>query len=331
VNKRFLVTGNAGFVGYHVSLALLAKGHNVIGLDNLNDYYDPALKAARLERLQAKHGFSFQRINIADASAVKGAFAEDIDAVVHLAAQAGVRYSLVDPMAYVESNLVGSMNVLEGCRNNRISHLVYASSSSVYGANTKIPFSVEDRVDQPMSLYAATKRSTELMAYSYSHLFGLPITGLRFFTVYGPWGRPDMAYFLFTKAILQGSSIDVFNNGQLRRDFTYIDDIVDGVLRVLQNPPDVQKDGTRHQLYNIGSNEPVPLSRLIAAIESATGRTAKRNLLPMQPGDMIETYADIDRLTLDTGFRPSTTIEAGIQLFVDWYRSFYGDDPATPQ
>lgn len=324
MSDTVLVTGSAGFIGYHLSEALLARGDRVVGFDNLNDYYDPRLKAARLHRLEVQDGYTFLRGDLADASAVDGAFRSGVDRVVHLGGQAGVRYSLTNPRAYVDSNLVGTMNVLEGCRHHDVVHYVYASSSSVYGANTRVPFSVDDRADHPVSLYAATKRSTELMAYSYSHLFGIPTTGLRFFTVYGPWGRPDMAPFLFTSAILQGRPIDVFNQGDMRRDFTYIDDIVEGIVRILDRPPKIGDDGSPPlRLYNIGNNEPVKLGRFIAAIEAATGRTATQNLLPLQPGDMVETYADIDPLVRDTGFKPSTTIEDGMSRFVDWFRSFY--------
>lgn len=318
-----LVTGAAGFIGFHVSEALLARGDQVVGLDNMNDYYDVRLKEARVARLRARPGFRFSRSDLADAEAVDRAFlAQPIDAVVHLGAQAGVRYSLHNPAAYIQSNIVGTMSVLEACRHHVVRHLVYASSSSVYGANQKVPFATTDVTDSPVSLYAATKKATELMAYSYSHLYGIRATGLRFFTVYGPWGRPDMAPFLFTSAILEGRPIKVFNGGDLRRDFTYIDDIVECVARVLDRPP---SDGeVPHALYNIGNNQPVELRRFIAAIEAATGRTAEQELLPMQPGDMVETYADIDPLVADFGFSPDTTIEDGMKSFVAWYREFYG-------
>ncbi len=326
MNSCVLVTGSAGFIGYHVCAALLARGDCVVGLDNLNEYYDPRLKQARLQRLSQREGFSFVQGDLADSAVVDSLFGREVNRVVHLGAQAGVRYSLSNPRAYIDSNIVGTGNILEGCRQFGIEHLVYASSSSVYGANTKVPFSVIDRADRPLNLYAATKRSTELMAYSYCHLFRTPTTGLRFFTVYGPWGRPDMAPFLFTQAILEDRPISVFNEGRMRRDFTYIDDIVEGVLRVLDKPPSEDADGAPPiKLYNIGNSSPIELDRLISAIEAATGRQAKRTLLPMQSGDMVETYADVEALEQDTGFRPATEIEDGIARFVDWYMSFYGE------
>jgi UDP-glucuronate 4-epimerase len=334
-NSRILVTGAAGFIGMHLSMRLLERGDKVVGLDNLNDYYDVSLKEARLARLQAYSDFRFCKIELADRASVARLF-EDLrpDAVVNLAAQAGVRYSLQNPHAYVDSNLVGFMNILEGCRHLEVKHLVFASSSSVYGANTKIPFSVSDKTDQPISLYGATKKANELMAYAYSHLYGLPTTGLRFFTVYGPWGRPDMALFRFTKAILEGQPIDVFNYGNMRRDFTYIDDIVEGVVRVLDslprlNPACSEKEADRSmgsapfRIYNIGNSQPADLLRFIEALETCLGRKAVKNLLPLQPGDVPATFADVENLMHDVGFQPRTPIEIGIQRFVEWYRSYY--------
>jgi len=305
----------------------------VIGLDNLNDYYDPALKDSRLQRLQQYPEFTFKKLDLADREGMAKLFAESgFDRVIHLAAQAGVRYSLENPFAYVDSNLTGMMTILEGCRQNNVKHLVYASSSSVYGMNTKMPFSTADGVDHPVSLYAATKKSNELMAHSYSHLYGIPTTGLRFFTVYGPWGRPDMAPFLFTSAILEDRPIKVFNHGKMLRDFTYVDDIVEGVIRIQDVIPQADENNPRtrpdsssapYRVYNIGNNEPIELSRFIEAIESAAGKTAKKEYLPMQPGDVPATYADIDSLQAATGFKPSTTIEAGMQKFVEWYKEYY--------
>ncbi len=333
--KRVLVTGAAGFIGFHLSQRLLARGDTVIGLDNLNDYYDVSLKESRLNMLKGKENFSFVKCDLADRAAMESLFAkEPFDAVVNLAAQAGVRYSLTNPHAYVDANLVGFMNILEGCRHQRVKHLVYASSSSVYGANTSMPFSVHDNVDHPVSLYAASKKANELMAHTYSHLYGLPTTGLRFFTVYGPWGRPDMALFLFTKAILAGKPIDVFNYGKMRRDFTYIDDIVEGVMRVTDrtaapNPdwsgdrPDPGTSAAPYRLYNIGNNNPVELMHLIETLEKALGRTAVKNLLPIQPGDVPATWADVDDLGRDVGFKPATSIEDGVGRFVEWYRGYY--------
>ena len=334
-NSRILITGAAGFIGMHLSMRLLERGDKVAGLDNLNDYYDVSLKEARLARLQAYPDFRFYKIELADRASVARLF-EDLrpDAVVNLAAQAGVRYSLQNPHAYVDSNLVGFMNILEGCRHRQVKHLVFASSSSVYGANTKIPFSVSDKTDQPISLYGATKKANELMAYAYSHLYGLPTTGLRFFTVYGPWGRPDMALFRFTKAILEGQQIDVFNYGNMRRDFTYIDDIVEGVVRVLDslprpNPASSEKEPDRStgsapfRIYNIGNSQPVDLLRFIEALETCLGRKAVKNLLPLQPGDVPATFADVENLMHDVSFQPRTPIEIGIQRFVEWYRSYY--------
>ena len=332
---KVLVTGAAGFIGYHLAEKLLARGDEVVGVDNVNDYYSVELKRARLARLERHDGFRFFEIDLADREAMEDVFAAGaFDRVVNLAAQAGVRYSLTNPHAYVDSNLVGFMNVLEGCRHSGVKHLVYASSSSVYGANTTMPFSVHDNVDHPLSLYAATKKANELMAHTYSHLYGLPTTGLRFFTVYGPWGRPDMALFLFTKAILEGRPIDVFNHGRMRRDFTYIDDIVEGVVRVMDrvaepNPawsgasPDPGTSSAPYRIYNIGNNQPVELMHLIEVLERCLGRRAEKNMLPMQPGDVPATYADVDDLVRDVGFKPATPIEEGVARFVEWYRSYY--------
>ena len=333
---KILVTGTAGFIGSHLAHRLLDRGDEVIGVDNVNDYYDVSLKEARLARLTGKAGFTEVRQDVADRSAMDSLFAKHKpERVVHLAAQAGVRYSLENPHAYVDANLVGFMNILEGCRHHRVEHLVYASSSSVYGANETMPFSVHDNVDHPLSLYAASKKANELMAHTYSHLYNLPTTGLRFFTVYGPWGRPDMALFIFTKKILAGEPIDVFNHGRHRRDFTYIDDIVEGVVRTLDhvaepNPewsganPDPGTSKGPYRIYNIGSNNPVELSRFIEIIEDRVGKKAEKNLLPMQPGDVPATYANVDDLIDDVGYKPSTTVEEGIANFVDWYREFYG-------
>jgi len=330
-----LVTGAAGFIGFHVSQRLLARGDTVVGIDNLNAYYDVRLKHDRLARLQEHPSFQFRQLDLADQAGMTDLFSSQCpERVVHLAAQAGVRYSLTNPRAYVESNLVGFMNILEGCRQNRVQHLVYASSSSVYGANTKMPFSVHDNVDHPVSLYAASKKANELMAHTYSHLYQLPTTGLRFFTVYGPWGRPDMALFLFTKAILSGQPIEVFNEGKMRRDFTYIDDIVEGVVRVTDTiaqpnsawsgmKPDPGTSQAPYRLYNIGNNQPVELLDFIAALENSLGKKADKRLLPLQPGDVPETYADVDDLMRDVGFRPATPISVGIARFVEWYRSYY--------
>lgn len=333
---NILVTGAAGFIGSHVSQALLARGDAVTGFDNLNDYYDVALKEARLARLVAQPGFTFAKGSLEDGPAVAALFAgRPFDRVIHLAAQAGVRYSLTNPGAYVQSNLVGFMNVLEACRHARTPHLAYASSSSVYGLNARQPFSVHDNVDHPISLYAATKKSNELMAHAYSHLYGLPTTGLRFFTVYGPWGRPDMALFLFTKAILAGQPIEVFNHGKMRRDFTYVDDIVQGVVRVADRiaapdaafdaaAPDPGTSPAPYRVYNVGNHTPVELDRFIAAIEAALGRKAIRRNLPLQPGDVPATCADVADLQRDVGFAPATPIETGIARFVAWYRDYYG-------
>ena len=328
---KVLVTGAAGFIGFHVSQKLLARGDEVVGLDNINDYYDVNLKLARLARLEPQPGFTFARIDLVDRPALEALFREHrFAAVINLAAQAGVRYSLENPQAYIDSNIVGFTNILECCRHHDVGHLVYASSSSVYGMNSAMPFSIHDNVDHPISLYAASKKANELMAHTYSHLFGLPTTGLRFFTVYGPWGRPDMALFLFTRAILAGEPIKVFNNGRMRRDFTYIDDIVEGVLRVTDNTaapnpawdganPDPGTSSAPYRLYNIGNNNPVKLTEFIDAIEQALGKQARRELLPMQPGDVAATYADIDDLEADVGYRPATPLREGIGRFVAWY------------
>lgn len=321
---RVLVTGAAGFIGYHLSQRLLLEGAQVFGIDNLNDYYAVDLKKSRLAQLESNPKFQFQCLDLSDRQGMETLFENNtFDGVIHLAAQAGVRYSLDNPHAYVDSNLVGFLHILEGCRQSKISHLVYASSSSVYGANKKVPFSVEDNVDHPVSLYAATKKSNELMAHSYSHLYQIPITGLRFFTVYGPWGRPDMAYFKFVDAIANNKSIDVYNHGKMQRDFTYIDDVVEGIIRVLHQPPNLDTTTPPYKLYNIGNNQPVTLMRFIEVIETAMGKAAEKNFLPMQPGDVPATYADVDALMNDVGFQPKTSIEEGIQKFVTWYRSYY--------
>ncbi|MBL0224305.1 MAG: NAD-dependent epimerase [Geobacteraceae bacterium] len=334
--SKILVTGSAGFIGFHLSRYLLAEGHEVVGLDNLNDYYDVALKQDRLGQLAGDDGFRFVRCSLEDRPAMEQLFgAEGFDKVIHLAAQAGVRYSLQNPHAYITSNILGFMNILEGCRQSSIKHLVYASSSSVYGGNTQMPFSVHHNVDHPMSLYAATKKSNELMAHTYSSLFGLPTTGLRFFTVYGPWGRPDMACFSFTKAILEGRPIDVFNHGRMQRDFTYVDDIVEGIVRVNDRIPLPDKDWNSsnpdpstsyapYRIYNIGNNNPVELIHFIETLEHCLGKAARKNLLPIQAGDVPATYADVDELMTDVGFKPTTSIEEGIGKFVEWYRSYYG-------
>jgi len=331
-----LITGAAGFIGHAVAEAMLERGTRVVGLDNLNDYYDPALKTARLARLQAHADFTFAKLDLVDADGLNALFAEHgFATVIHLAAQAGVRYSLENPRAYGRSNLDGFLNVLEACRHHGVGHLVYASSSSVYGAVTKMPFSVDQNVDHPVSLYAATKKANELMAHAYSHVFGLPTTGLRFFTVYGPWGRPDMALFLFTKAMLEGRPIQVFNHGNMQRDFTYIDDVAEGVIRIADRPatpdPDWRGDApvagsslAPYRLYNIGNNAPVELSRIIEILEERLGVKAERQYLPMQPGDVPATYADIDALAAAVGYRPSTPIEEGVARFIAWYRDFYG-------
>ncbi|MDD2273209.1 MAG: NAD-dependent epimerase [Desulfuromonadaceae bacterium] len=333
---KILVTGAAGFIGFHLAKRLLESECEVVGLDNLNDYYDVNLKTARLAQLEERNNFRFHKMGLEERDAVSRFFKEEqFDIVVNLAAQAGVRYSIENPYAYIDSNISGFINILEGCRHNNVKHLVYASSSSVYGANTKMPFSVHDNVDHPISLYAATKKANELMAHTYSHLYSLPTTGLRFFTVYGPWGRPDMALFLFAKAIIEGRPIDVYNHGLMQRDFTYIDDIVEGIFRVMNKVPEANHDwngeaadpGTSsapYRIYNIGNNNPVELIRFIEVLENALGIKAIKNLLPLQPGDVSATYADVDDLMRDVGFRPSTSIEEGIGAFVAWYRAFYG-------
>ena len=331
-----LVTGAAGFIGYHLSKRLLKDGCMVTGIDNLNPYYDVSLKQARLERLTPFNSFSFFKLDIADAEALEDIFNNNkFDVVVNLAAQAGVRYSLKNPKAYMDSNIVGFVNLLECCRHSHIRHLVFASSSSVYGANTKMPFSVHHNVDHPVSLYAASKKANELMAHTYSHLFGLACTGLRFFTVYGPWGRPDMALFIFTRAILEQNPIKVFNHGKMQRDFTYIDDIIEGVVRVMHrlpepntkwngDDPDPGTSYTGYKIYNIGNNNPVELMEFISIIEKELGCEAKKKYLDLQPGDVIATYADIDDLTIDVGFKPGTPIETGIRRFIDWFKGYYG-------
>jgi UDP-glucuronate 4-epimerase len=330
-----MITGAAGFIGFHLARRLLEDGYHVQGVDNLNDYYDPTLKQARLDILTAYPAFSFHKIDLADYARLDNIFRDHAtDVVVNLAAQAGVRYSLTNPQAYVDANLVGFVNILECCRHHAVKHLVFASSSSVYGANTRMPFSVHHNVDHPVSLYAASKKSNELTAHAYSHLFNLACTGLRFFTVYGPWGRPDMALFLFTKAILEDRPINVFNYGKMQRDFTYIDDIVEGVVRVMQrlpepnaawsgDSPDPSTSYVRYKIYNIGNNQPVELLDFIQTIEKALGKTAVKNLMDMQPGDVTATYADVDDLIEDVGFKPSTPIDVGIARFVEWYKEYY--------
>ena len=336
MNKPVLITGAAGFIGFHLAKRLLDDGRSVIGMDNLNKYYDPTLKERRLVILDEYPRFEFTKLDLSSRAGMETIFSNyGFGVVVHLAAQAGVRYSIENPHEYISSNIVGYLNVLEGCRNEGVGHLVYASSSSVYGANTALPFSVHDNVDHPLSLYAATKKSDELMAHTYSHLYGLPTTGLRFFTVYGPWGRPDMALFKFTKSILAGEPIDVFNYGNHRRDFTYIDDIVEGVVRVMGATPEGNEAWTGDnpdpatskapwKIYNIGNNKPVELMRYIEVIEECLGKKAEKNMLPMQPGDVPDTCADVDALVEDVGYKPNTSIEEGIKRFVEWYRDFYG-------
>lgn len=333
--RNILITGTAGFIGFHLSMKLLERGDTIFGVDNLNNYYDVNLKKARLSLLEKQGRFHFHAINISDQCQTESLFNENsFDIVVNLAAQAGVRYSLENPRAYIDSNLVGFTNILEGCRYKNIKHLVFASSSSVYGANTQMPFSVHQNVDHPVSLYAATKKANELMAHTYASLYNIPCTGLRFFTVYGPWGRPDMALFLFTKAILKGEAIDVFNHGKMQRDFTYIDDIIEGVIRTMERIPRGDPDwsgdnpdpGTSfapYKIYNIGNNNPVDLMHFIETLEKYLGKKAEKNFLPMQPGDVPATYADVDDLTRDVGFKPDTPIEEGIIRFVEWYRSYY--------
>ncbi|MBN2705156.1 MAG: NAD-dependent epimerase [Deltaproteobacteria bacterium] len=332
---KILVTGAAGFIGFHLARRLLADGHQVVGLDNLNPYYDVSLKKSRLQLLDSQAGFTFVKADLEDAAAIGDLFAaSSFDRVVNLAAQAGVRYSLENPKAYVDSNLSGFLNILEGCRHARTEHLIYASSSSVYGLNTAMPFSVHDNVDHPVSLYAASKKANELMAHAYSHLYRIPVTGLRFFTVYGPWGRPDMALFIFTRAILRGEAIKVFNYGEMRRDFTYIDDIVEGIVRLLGRTPESNPDWSGDQpdpgsspapyrLYNIGNHSPVKLLDFIAILEKALGRKAEKMMLPMQPGDVPATYADVEDLQQAVGFSPATSLADGIAAFVRWYREYY--------
>jgi UDP-glucuronate 4-epimerase len=322
-DQSILVTGAAGFIGFHVARRLLAEGRSVVGLDNLNSYYDPALKAARLDILRREQNFAFEQIDLADRVSMQRLFARHRFArVVHLAAQAGVRYSIDQPHAYVDANLEGFVNVLEGCRHHGCGHLVYASSSSVYGANTKMPFSVEDKTDHPISLYAATKKANELIAHSYSHLYRLPVTGLRFFTIYGPWGRPDMAIYLFTKAIVEGTPIRLFNHGKMRRDFTFIEDATRGVLELVNRIPS-GGDGAPARIYNVGNNNPEELTHVVAILERELGRPAVKEMLPMQPGDVTETFADVAELMRDTGFRPQTSIEDGLRDFVAWYRGYH--------
>lgn len=333
--KKILVTGSAGFIGFHLARQYLKTGHTVVGLDNMNDYYDVNLKKGRLSLIDSHQNFLFIKMDIADREQMASIFADvKPQIVVHLAAQAGVRYSLINPHAYVNSNITGFLNVLEGCRHNQVEHLIFASSSSVYGANTLMPFSVHHNVDHPVSLYAATKKANELMAHTYAGLYGIPCTGLRFFTVYGPWGRPDMALFLFTKAILENRPIDVYNNGNMQRDFTYIDDIVEGVFRLTKkipesnpdwrgNLPDPATSFAPYKIYNIGNNHPVELLNFIHILEKELGKTAKKHMLPLQPGDVPATYANIDDLMADVGFRPDTSIKDGIRHFVSWYRNYY--------
>jgi len=332
---KYLVTGAAGFIGFTVIKRLCEQGHEVIGIDNLNDYYDVNLKLARLNELDIHSQFTFSKLDLADRDGIAKLFScEKFDRVIHLAAQAGVRYSIDNPMAYADSNLVGHLTILEGCRNNDVKHLVYASSSSVYGLNNKTPFATSDSVDHPISLYAATKKSNELMSHTYSHLYGIPTTGLRFFTVYGPWGRPDMALFKFTKAILEGNEIDVYNNGDMRRDFTYIDDIVEGIIRIQNIIPERNKSwqvesnsaadsSAPYKIFNIGNGNPVKLMSFIESLEKSLGVTAKKNFMPMQAGDVYQTYADVDDLFEVTGYKPTMSVEDGVDKFVQWYRDFY--------
>jgi len=332
---KFLVTGAAGFIGFHVALRLCEQGHEVVGIDNLNDYYDVNLKLARLDELASVPLFSFIKLDLADREGVAQLFVEEkFNRVIHLAAQAGVRYSIDNPMAYADSNLVGHLTILEGCRHNDVEHLIYASSSSVYGLNNKVPFATSDSVDHPISLYAATKKSNELMSHTYSHLYGIPTTGLRFFTVYGPWGRPDMALFKFTKAIIEGDAIDVYNNGDMRRDFTYIDDIVEGILRVQDVVPEVTPDwkvesgnasqsSAPYRVFNIGNGNPVKLMSFIESLENSLGLTANKNMMPMQAGDVYQTYAEVGDLFEETSYRPSMSVDQGVDNFVQWYKEFY--------
>jgi len=321
---KILVTGVAGFIGYHLAKRLLVEKHQVYGIDNLNDYYDVSLKQSRLAQLLPHSNFAFEYLDISDLGSIGQLFAEhDFDCVVNLAAQAGVRYSIENPHTYIDSNVVGFTNILEGCRHSKIKHLIFASSSSVYGTNTKIPFAVEDKVDTPVSLYAATKKANELMAHAYSHLYQIPITGLRFFTVYGAWGRPDMAYFKFVKAISEGKAIDIYNYGKMKRDFTYIDDVVEAIVRIIpQNPQNLNQPP--YKIYNLGNNSPVELGEFVTTLEKVMGKTATKNLLPMQPGDVVTTYADVNDLMADFGFKPTTSISQGLEKFVSWYREYYG-------
>lgn len=321
---KILVTGAAGFIGFHSSARLLAAGNDVVGIDNLNDYYDVNLKTARLGLLAKEPSFTFHQLDLTDRTGIANLFArEKFDVVLHLAAQAGVRYSIENPFAYVESNIFGTLTILEGCRRSGVRHLIYASSSSVYGANTKQPFSVDDRVDSPVSLYAATKKSDELMCHTYAHLYGIPITGLRFFTVYGPWGRPDMAYFKFATAIVGGIPIDIYNNGDMRRDFTYIDDIVDGIETLVANPPPFPADKTTHRVYNLGNNRPEQLMRMVELLERYLGIEAKKRYLPMQPGDVPATFADIESSSSDFGYSPKVMLGDGLQEFARWFNQHY--------
>lgn len=332
---KYLVTGAAGFIGFHVAQKLCQQGHQVIGIDNLNDYYDVSLKKARLNELAQYDTFTFKLYDLADRAGIADLFAkEKFNRVIHLAAQAGVRYSIDNPMAYADSNLIGHLTILEGCRHNNVEHLVYASSSSVYGLNNKTPFATSDSIDHPISLYAATKKSNELMSHTYSHLYGIPTTGLRFFTVYGPWGRPDMALFKFTKAIIEGKAIDVYNQGDMRRDFTYIDDIVEGILRVQNAIPQPNNDWTvesssaaqssaPYRIFNIGNGNPVKLMSFIESLEKSLGKTAQKNMMPMQAGDVYQTYAEVEDLFAVTGHRPSVSVDEGVEQFVQWYKSFY--------
>jgi UDP-glucuronate 4-epimerase len=334
--RKILVTGSAGFIGFHLCKRLIDRGDKIIGIDNLNNYYEVTLKVERLKHIEGRRHFKFIKIDIMDKNSIAMLFAkEKFDIVVNLAAQTGVGYSLINPHAYIDSNIVGFINILEGCRHNKTGHLVFASSSSVYGANTQMPFSVHQNVDHPLSLYAATKKANELMAHTYSHLYNLPSTGLRFFSVYGPWGRPDMVLFLFTKAILDGKPINVYNHGKMQRDFTYIDDIVEGIVRVMDqiptpnphwsgNNPDSATSYAPYRLYNIGNNNPIELLKFIEILEDCLGRKAKKNFLPMQPGDVPSTSADVDDLTKNVGFKPTTSLETGIKEFVYWYRNYYG-------
>lgn len=332
---KYLVTGAAGFIGFHVTQRLLAAGHQVVGLDNLNDYYDVNLKTARLDLINTHPNFTFMKGDLADREGIAELFrSQRFQRVIHLAAQAGVRYSLENPLAYADANLIGHLNILEGCRHNQVEHLLYASSSSVYGLNRKMPFSTDDSVDHPVSLYAATKKANELMSHTYSHLYGIPTTGLRFFTVYGPWGRPDMALFKFTRAIIAGEKIDVYNHGQMRRDFTYIDDIAEAILRLQDVIPQADINWTvesgspatssaPYRVYNIGNSQPVTLMKYIEALESALGQVAEKNMLPMQPGDVMETSADTTALYKVIGFKPQTSVEEGVARFIEWYKDFY--------